>query len=390
MSTQAEDTDLHLIVLSGSDPVKALIPTVKEYRPFSHQIPYPRDCRLPFGIPIFEREEDGSFLSTISSSSELDRAQLSLEYCDIYSPIDGVVVSRSVDVGQTVAASLSAPLLFVIANDLAKMQVNASVDEADIGRISDQVDVRFTVDAYANATFSGRIAEIRLNPQTIQNVVTYSVIISVDNSGLKLKPGMTANITMTVDRRDSALKIQNAALRYLPPGMTREEEAELLKRAQGTSAESGSQPQSADDASEFAASGQGLSASSNGYRDRAASGSAAAKSAGTSRRDPKMGAASPALAPGQMWKVADKIQFPSPPRHAARPAIVWVLDAESKPEPIRVTLGITDGAFTELVSGGLKEGDRVIVADAFQESQGNGPSAGIRSPLGMGPGRSGR
>src|SRR5438093_11042096 len=159
----------------------------------------------------------------LQAEADLNRERLNLEYCNIYSPVDGVVISRNVDVGQTIAASLQSPTLFTIANDLTRMQVNANVDEADIGSISDQADVRFTVDAYPNEFFRGRISEIRLNPQTVQNVVTYSVIIGMDNPDLKLKPGMTANITITVDQRDNVLKVANAALRYTPPGVQREQ-----------------------------------------------------------------------------------------------------------------------------------------------------------------------
>src|SRR6266704_3171491 len=143
------------------------------------------------------------------AQADLNRAQLNLDYCNIYSPVDGVVISRNIDVGQTIAASLQSPTLFSIANDLSRMQVNASVDEADIGNISDQADVKFTVDAFPNDTFKGQISEIRLNPQTVQNVVTYSVIIGIDNPDLKLKPGMTANITITVDQRENVLKVPN-------------------------------------------------------------------------------------------------------------------------------------------------------------------------------------
>src|SRR5262249_52190493 len=128
-----------------------------------------------------------------------------------------------IDVGQTLAASLQSPTLFTIANDLTRMQVNANIDEADIGNISDQADVRFTIDAYPNENFRGRISEIRLNPQTVQNVVTYSVILGIQNPDMKLKPGMTANIIITVDRRDNALKVPNAALRYRPAGVQRED-----------------------------------------------------------------------------------------------------------------------------------------------------------------------
>src|SRR5215831_3291959 len=157
------------------------------------------------------------------AEADLNRAKLNLEYCNIYSPVDGVVISRNIDVGQTIAASLQAPTLFTIANDLTQMQVNANVDEADIGNISDQADVKFTVDAFPNDSFKGQISEIRLNPQTVQNVVTYSVIIGIDNPDLKLKPGMTANIAITVDQRERVLRVSNAALRYTPPGVQREQ-----------------------------------------------------------------------------------------------------------------------------------------------------------------------
>ena len=150
------------------------------------------------------------------ADADLARAKLNLEYCNIYSPVDGVVISRTIDVGQTIAASLQSPTLFTIANDLTRMQVNANIDEADIGNISDQADVRFTVDAYPNEGFRGRISEIRLNPQTVQNVVTYSVILGIENPDMKLKPGMTANATIEVARRDNVLRVPSAALRFKP------------------------------------------------------------------------------------------------------------------------------------------------------------------------------
>ena len=154
------------------------------------------------------------------AKAAVETARLNLSYATISSPVDGVVVSRNVDVGQTVAASLQAPLLFVIANDLTKMQVNASVDEADVGQLSEHAPVSFTVDAYPHDVFGGRVAEIRLDPQTVQNVVTYSVIVDVDNPQMKLRPGMTANVAITIAQRDNVLKIPNAALRYEPAGVT--------------------------------------------------------------------------------------------------------------------------------------------------------------------------
>jgi len=257
------------------------------------------------------------------AGTELDRAQINLEYANIFSPVDGVVISRTVDVGQTVAASMQTPTLFTIATDLGQMQVNASVDEADIGSISDNAVVSFTVDAYPNDTFTGRIAEIRLSPQTVQNVVTYSVILSIENRDLKLKPGMTANISVVVDKRDNVLKVPNAALRYTPPNTTAPPAAEPAPP-----------------------SPSGAKATSATVRDK--------------------DSVSLPLAPGQKWDPNDKIHFKAPAHGAPRPAIVWVLGADKKPQSRDVSLGITDGSSTEIVSGDLKDADPVIVSDSTQ------------------------
>ena len=163
------------------------------------------------------------------STASLQLQEVNLAYTVIKTPIDGVVVSRSVDVGQTVAASLSAPTLFIIANDLRKMQLIANIDEADIGKISDKVQVRFTVDAYPGRQFPGNIAEIRLNSQTAQNVVTYNVIIEVNNTQLELKPGMTANIVMTVAESLGVMRVPNSALRFRPQDKTPEEIRKLTQ-----------------------------------------------------------------------------------------------------------------------------------------------------------------
>ncbi len=382
--------------------------------------------------------------------AEVNRAQVNLEYTNIYSPVDGVVISRNVDVGQTVAASLQAPTLFVIANDLTKMQVHANVDEADIGKISEAVDVRFTVDAYPNDTFVGRIQEIRLNPQTVQNVVTYSVIIAVENPDLKLKPGMTANITITVDQREDALRVPNAALRYLPPGITREKVMELLRQgpplrppsppegkpgpapsvekaapsARGERAPGG-RPQFPRELDRTPAEIPGLSpeaaALARQLRDpnltpeerralleklralpeaerqkiresfqrfRPEGGTPlAAPAQPRGQRGP---ASSTTLAPGQLWNPAEKLRFPTPREtNRTRPAIVWVLNAQKKPEPRRVLLGITDGVNTEVIAGEVKEGEQVIIGDTSQvpaPSQSGTPSPFGR-PVGFGPPR---
>ena len=146
----------------------------------------------------------------------LDRAKTDLDHCTITSPIDGTVISRSVDVGQTVAASLSAPVIFTIANDLAKMQIDTNVAEADVGVIVKDQNVDFTVDAFPNRTFHGKVVQVRNAPTTVQNVVSYDTVIGVNNADLKLKPGMTANVSIVVAQRGNVLKLGNAALRFRP------------------------------------------------------------------------------------------------------------------------------------------------------------------------------
>src|ERR1051326_3651343 len=280
------------------------------------------------------------------AEADLNRARLNLEYCNIYSPVDGVVISRNIDVGQTIAASLQSPTLFTIANDLSQMQVNANVDEADIGNISDQADVKFTVDAYPNDFFRGNISEIRLNPQSVQNVVTYSVIISIANPDLKLKPGMTANITITVDERDNVVKVPNVTLRYTPAGMQREQ-------VSGEPAIS----------AVFSATANAPNSRVSGHAQK-------------TELSPSQ------LAPGQKWNPAEKIKMIPPKRITQRPGVIYVLNSLKKAESRRVVLGITDGSLTEIVSGDLQPGDRVIVSDSTQSGgtapvSGNAPFAGF-------------
>jgi HlyD family secretion protein len=165
----------------------------------------------------------------------LDKAKADLEHCTITSPIDGVVISRSVDVGQTVAASLQAPVIFQIANDLTKMQIDSNVAEADVGMVQVGQDVDFTVDAFPTQTFHGKVVQVRNAPITVQNVVTYDTVIGVSNPDLKLKPGMTANVSIIVARKDNVLQIKNAALRYRP--------AEAVDaKAGSTTSQGGSRP----------------------------------------------------------------------------------------------------------------------------------------------------
>ncbi|HEY5617293.1 MAG TPA: efflux RND transporter periplasmic adaptor subunit [Vicinamibacterales bacterium] len=150
------------------------------------------------------------------AQASLNQAQVNFSHTIIRAPIDGVVISRAVDVGQTVAANMSAPTLFVIANDLSQMQVNASIDESDIGRIHAGQPVTFKVDAYPGETFRGAVSQVRLEPVTEQNVVSYVTIINVPNPDMKLKPGMTANVTVEIARADDVLRVPNSALRFRP------------------------------------------------------------------------------------------------------------------------------------------------------------------------------
>jgi HlyD family secretion protein len=253
------------------------------------------------------------------SEADLERSQVNLEYANIFSPVDGIVISRDVDVGQTIAASMSAPTLFNIATDLSQMQVKASIDEADIGSVSEKAKVTFTVDAYPNSVFEGKIAEIRLNPQTLQNVVTYSVILSIQNKDLRLKPGMTANIKIMVASLESALKVPNAALRYHLPGTPAPSFGATLNANSATKA--------------IAQPGEGVSLPQ---------------------------------APGQKWNPDEKLRFATFDPVQNHPGRVFVLDASKKPVEREIVLGLSDGAMTEVVSGELKAGDQVVVGDGTQ------------------------
>mgnify|MGYP000865423690 CR=1 FL=1 len=218
------------------------------------------------------------------TKASLDYAENNLRYTRIVSPVDGIVISRNVDVGQTVAASFQTPTLFNIAQDLTKMQIDTNVDEADIGKIRVDQPVEFTVDAYPDDTFVGKVFVIRNAPITVQNVVTYDVVVKVENPDLKLKPGMTANVSIILEKKERVLRVPNAALRFKPAG-----KEENLRRLKGTG----------------------------------------------------------------LWMLKD-----------------------GEPERIEVKTGISDGSYTELVSGEVREGAAVIV-----ESTNNGKKNAKAPPM---------
>ncbi|HKY30972.1 MAG TPA: efflux RND transporter periplasmic adaptor subunit [Candidatus Polarisedimenticolia bacterium] len=286
------------------------------------------------------------------AQAQVELAQVNLDYTVITSPVDGVVVSRSVDVGQTVAASLQAPTLFVIANDLTRMQVVANVDEADIGQIGPEADVTFTVDSFPGETFQGTIDQIRLNPIVTQNVVTYSVIVNVDNPELKLRPGMTAATTFTIAETDDALRLPNAALRFWPPDVPRSREGELLAAA----FEGGERPPGGREAeAREGRNGLGPSAGLDGLP----------------------------MEPG-----GRVLRFPQVGRTRWKPRVVWLM-GDDGPRPKVVRVGITDGTASEVMPGDLEAGDVVVTgaARAADPERPNNPFSPTRPRLKGGGGR---
>jgi HlyD family secretion protein len=296
--------------------------------------------------------------SLAQARAQLQQATVNLEHLVITSPIDGVVVSRNVDVGQTVAASLQAPTLFTIANDLTKMQVLASIDEADVGQIKQGIKANFVVDAYPGETFSGDITQLRLNAQSLQNVVTYSAVIDVPNPELKLRPGMTANITIPVARRDNVLTVPNAALRFRPNLSEKEQQAlqqKMEERRSQREAErqsQGGQPQGAQD---------GQANDENQNRRRGGQGQASQGGAGQ-QSQPPAGGEGGQRRQGQM---------------------IWVMVAAKTIEPRFVRTGLTNGRVTEIMSNDIHEGDTIIVGQ--NDSNGNSRAQQPTTPFGQRP-----
>jgi HlyD family secretion protein len=231
------------------------------------------------------------------AQAALNQAQVNLSYTDIRSPIDGTVISRNVDVGQTVAASLQAPVLFTIAEDLRKMQVHTSVAEGDVGRLSPGMEATFTVDAFPGQRFKGKVGQIRNAAQTVQNVVTYDAVIDVDNSDLRLRPGMTATVTIVYAERPDVVAVPNAALRFKPP-------VEAI----------------------------------------------ASSSATLASATPPAGSGRPPRHAGGPHATGDD----------GAPRTVYVLRG-GRAEPVSIKTGLSDGTLTEVLSGDLHEGDSAII-----------------------------
>ena len=283
-----------------------------------------------------------------SDEATLKNAQVQLSYCTIYAPVDGVVISRNVDVGQTVAASFNTPTLFLIANDLTKMQIDALVSEADIGNAAVGQNVNFSVDAFPYRTFRGKLSQIRYGAITNQNVINYDCVIEVNNSDLKLLPGMTANVSIITAERNNVLKVPNAALRFRPP--------EAFEPSTNTA------PQFATQTARPGAEG---GAGARGFRQREGGGGGPG---GFGAGGPRGGGGERG---GRMHSRGDRQMMRT----------VYVLSQEGgskeqapKLKPVQVKTGITDGVSTEVVEG-LEEGTQVVTGMISLEGETGGRPA---------------
>ncbi|HKB89351.1 MAG TPA: efflux RND transporter periplasmic adaptor subunit [Opitutaceae bacterium] len=295
--------------------------------------------------------------------AQLDNAKVNLARCTIYSPIDGLVTSRQVDVGNTVAASLSAPTLFVIANDLTKMQIDSSVSEADIGSVELNQSVNFTVDAYPNRQFHGKVFQIRNYPTTQQNVVVYDSMVEVNNSDLKLKPGMTANVSIIIAERPSTLRIPNSALRVrMPDGLIPVPKVAAGPAADGTNATRLATKEEAQQLMRDAGFSPGSGPPSPEVRSKMQQ---LAKDRGLEL-------------PGRMG--GDR---PTAGQNAVVVRTVYRMtstDPKALPEAVSVKLGVSDGVFTEVLDG-LKEHDVVVTGVSVPSRSGSQPA---NNPFGGG------
>jgi HlyD family secretion protein len=275
-----------------------------------------------------------------------------------------------VDVGQTVAASLQAPTLFMIAKDLTQMQVDTNVSEADIGRMVKGQDATFTVDAYPDRTFRGKVSEIRNAPITIQNVVTYDVVIKVDNSDLRLKPGMTANVSVQIEHKENILKIPNSALRFRPESAKKEETGKTIDRKQeAPSSEKGGA------VLERLAKELSLTADQQSKIEMVLRASRSEFQEIREKSKPEEAQVRiRALMRQKIWGFLTEEQKEKmkemgrlSERNRARPGRVWVPTQEGKPMPVEITVGITDGTFSEVVTGNLQEGAEVVVEEILNK-----------------------
>jgi HlyD family secretion protein len=343
-------------------------------------------------LQVAEAQLKAADATVRQKQAALEQTRLDLVHTEIRAPVDGVVVSRTIDPGQTVAASLQAPTLFTIAKDLTRMQVEAAVDEADVGRLREGMSAVFTVDAFPGRTFRGEISQIRKAAQVVQNVVSYTTVITVPNPDRTLLPGMTANVRVQVDRREDALRVTNAALRFRPPADSGAEPAAAARVRPGADAPGGRGQAGGAGAPAGGGSGGGggglremratlvrdlaLTAEQQTKLDaifeeaRQAFAAARAqgsddKAAGPQRRSvrteirekirailtPDQQKRFDASLPAQDGAVAP----------AATAARVYVPGPDGKPQAVAIMVGLSDGTYSEVVSGEIKAGQDVFV-----------------------------
>ena len=300
-----------------------------------------------------------------SDEANLKNAEVQLSYCTIYAPVDGVVISRNVDPGQTVAATFNTPTVAVIANDLTKMQIDALVSEADIGGVAVGQNVNFTVDAYPYRTFHGKVSQVRYGAITNQNVINYDCVIGVNNSDLKLLPGMTANVFIVIAERDNALKIPNPALRFRPPDVSAQPgrtniPAQTAAPGPRQMAEAGNQaggPRSG-----------GMGGGRNGSMGGAGGGrnfeEGSGAGPGSSGRKPR--------AERQFVRTVYVLGSAAGPRDKATPKLT----------PVQIKVGISDGISTEVLEG-MEEGAQVVTG-IISSGDSNRASAPQGNPFGGG------
>lgn len=358
--------------------------------------------------------------------ANLNQQQVNLNHTVITAPIDGIVISRNVDEGQTVAASMNAPVLYLLAADLTKMKVSANIDEADVGKIRPGQRVTFRVDAYAADEFEGAVTQVRLNPLTVQNVVTYQTVIEVPNADLRLKPGMTANVNIEIARRDNVLRVPAGALRFRPTNdifaaLGQEVPADLNAGRGGTrggtrgstgstgsagstapaaaapaapsaQAPAGTQPATPEQAERRRQLQERLAAMSPAERDAFQQRMAARGQNGGRTGGRGGGAAAPQTAVTSGASTIDALFAPLPT--VTTPARVWVVAGEgSKPQlrMLRVRTGVSDGQWAELVEvpgGELLEGQQVVTGVLLGTAPAQVPGTSGSNPL-MGPQRGG-
>jgi HlyD family secretion protein len=319
--------------------------------------------------------------NVLSAEAQLNRNIINLNYATITAPIDGIVISKSVEMGQTVASSLNAPVLFNIVNDLTKMQVEASVDEADIGQIKEGQNVTFTVDAFPDDQFEGVVRQVRYQPIVVSNVVSYTVIVDVSNPDMKLLPGMTANITVNIDKREDVLKVPSRALNFTPPTV-------YLAILYAELPDSVKQQQE-ERIIEMQERMESMGLSQDQIEQMVERVRLAGIFGGGQQRQGGMGARMDGGMMGGQRPQGGIQSGGERPQRFGGFGQIWIKDVEGV-HPIRVRTGISDGSFIEIIGGNVEEGSMVVISalyDEEQEEQVNQTNNPFAPTMGRGRGR---